>query len=92
MIRESFLLHETIQALYGQDYYAASAQSADDYRVLAMEQSLFCALQELAQFERVPVWVLCRVVRWAWDDDREIGNIGLENDGKGYVVVISLIN
>ena len=30
-----------------------------------------------------------RVVRWAWDDDREEGNIGLlENDGNGYVVVV----
>ena len=92
-IREILPSDETIQALYGQaSTYAASAQSADDYRVLAMEQGLSLRpARNLAQFEEVVpgLGTSRRVVRWAWDDDREIGNIGLlENDGKGYVVVI----
>ena len=93
VIREILPSDETIQALYGQaSTYAASAQSADDYRVLAMEQGLSLRpARNLAQFEEVVpgLGTSRRVVRWAWDDDREIGNIGLlENDGKGYVVVI----
>ncbi|MGB1552309.1 MAG: peptidylprolyl isomerase [Schleiferiaceae bacterium] len=93
VIREILPSDETIQALYGQaSTYAASAQSADDYRVLAMEQGLSLRpARNLAQFDEVVpgLGTSRRVVRWAWDDDREIGNIGLlENDGKGYVVVI----
>ena len=93
VIREILPSDETIQALYGQaSTYAASAQSADDYRVLAMEQGLSLRpARNLAQFEEVVpgLGTSRRVVRWAWDEDREIGNIGLlENDGKGYVVVI----
>ena len=93
VIREVLPSDETIQALYGQaSTYAASAQSADDYRELAMEQGLSLRpARNLAQFEEIVpgLGASRRVVRWAWDEDREIGNIGLlENDGKGYVVVI----
>ena len=93
VIREVLPSDETIQALYGQaSTYAASAQSADDYRELAMEQGLSLRpARNLAQFEEVVpgLGTSRRVVRWAWDEDRAVGNIGLlENDGKGYVVVI----
>jgi hypothetical protein len=83
----------TIQAIYGAaSSYAADAQSADDYRALATERNHFLRpARNLGRFEEVVPGLgqSRRVVRWAWDEEREVGNIGLlENDGKGYVVVI----
>ena len=93
VIREVLPSDETIQGLYSQaSSYAAAAQSAEDYRALALEQGLSLRpARNLAQFEEVVpgLGTSRRVVRWAWDEDREVGNIGLlENDGKGYVVVV----
>ena len=93
IVREILPSDETIQGLYGQaSAYAAAAQSADDYRALASEQGLFLRpARNLGRLdETVPgLGVSRRVVRWAWDEEREEGNIGLlENDGKGYVVVV----
>jgi len=84
---------ETIQAIYGAaSSYAADAQTAADYRALASERNHFLRpAKNLGRFEEnVPgLGQSRRVVRWAWDEEREEGNIGLlENDGKGYVVVI----
>jgi len=84
---------ETIQAIYGAaSSYAADAQSAEDYRALATERNHFLRpARNLGRFEEVVPGLgqSRRVVRWAWDEEREVGNIGLlENDGKGYVVVI----
>lgn len=93
IIREILPSDETIQDLYSQaSSYAASAQSAEDYRALASEQGLSLRpARNLGRFEEVVpgLGVSRRVVRWAWEEDREVGNIGLlENDGKGYVVVV----
>lgn len=83
----------TIQDLYTQaSSYASDAQTADDYRALAASRSLFLRpAQNLGHFEEVIPGLgnSRRIVRWAWDEEREEGNIGLiENDGAGYVVVI----
>ena len=93
IIRQISPSDETIQSLYGQaSTYAAAAQSSDDYRALASDQGLFLRpARNLVRFDEVVPGLgnSRRVVRWAWDDDREEGNIGLlENDGKGYVVVV----
>jgi parvulin-like peptidyl-prolyl isomerase len=84
---------ETIQTIYGAaSSYAADAQRVDDYRALATERDHFIRpAQNLSRFDEVVPGLgqSRRVVRWAWDEEREEGNIGLlENDGKGYVVVI----
>lgn len=84
---------ETIQTLYGRaSSYAAGAQASDDYRSLASESELTLRIaRNLGQFdESIPgLGASRRIVRWSWEEDREIGNIGLlENEGKGYVVVI----
>jgi hypothetical protein len=83
----------TIQDLYNQaSGYAAEAQTAEDYRALATEKGFFLRpARNLGRFEEVVSGLgsARRVVRWAWDEEREEGNIGLlENDGKGYVVVV----
>ena len=93
IIREILPSDETIQTLYNQaSGYAAEAQTAEDYRALATEKGFFLRpARNLGRFEEVVsgLGTARRVVRWAWDDDREEGNIGLlENDGNGYVVVV----
>lgn len=93
VIRQVLPSEETIQALYGKaSSYAAAAQSSEDYRALAIEQGLALRpARNLGQFEEIVpgLGTSRRVVRWAWNEDREVGNIGLlENDGKGYVVTI----
>ena len=93
IIREILPSDETIQTLYNQaSVYAAEAQTAEDYRALATEKGFFLRpARNLGRFEEVVsgLGTARRVVRWAWDDDREEGNIGLlENDGNGYVVVV----
>jgi len=93
IIREILPSEATIQDLYNQaSGYAAEAQTAEDYRVLASEKGFFLRpARNLGRFEEVVsgLGAARRVVRWAWDEDREEGNIGLlENDGKGYVVVV----
>ena len=93
IIREILPSDETIQSLYNQaSGYAAEAQTAEDYRALATEKGFFLRpARNLGRFEEVVsgLGTARRVVRWAWDDDREEGNIGLlENDGNGYVVVV----
>ena len=84
---------ETIQATYtAASSYAADAQTAEDYRALATDRNhMLRPAKNLARFDEVipGLGQNRRVVRWAWDGEREVGNIGLlENDGKGYVVVI----
>jgi len=93
IIREILPSEATIQDLYNQaSVYAAEAQTAEDYRALASEKGFFLRpARNLGRFEEVVsgLGTARRVVRWAWDEDREEGNIGLlENDGKGYVVVV----
>lgn len=93
IVREILPSDETIQNLYSQaSNFAGAAQSAEDYRALAADQGLFLRpARNLGRIdEAVPgLGNSRRIVRWAWDDDREEGNIGLlENDGKGYVVVV----
>ena len=93
IIREILPSEETIQGLYNQaSGYAAEAQTAEDYRTLASDKGFFLRpARNLGRFEEVVsgLGASRRVVRWAWDEDREEGNIGLlENDGKGYVVVV----
>ena len=93
IIREILPSDETIQTLYNQaSGYAAEAQTAEDYRALATEKGFFLRpARNLGRVEEVVsgLGTARRVVRWAWDDDREEGNIGLlENDGNGYVVVV----
>ena len=93
IIREILPSEGTIQDLYNQaSGYAAEAQTAEDYRVLASDKGFFLRpARNLGRFEEVVsgLGAARRVVRWAWDEDREEGNIGLlENDGKGYVVVV----
>ena len=93
IIREILPSDETIQTLYNQaSGYAAEAQTAEDYRALATEKGFFLRpARNLGRFEEVVsgLGTARRVLRWAWDDDREEGNIGLlENDGNGYVVVV----
>ena len=93
IIREILPSDETIQTLYNQaSGYAAEAQTAEDHRALATEKGFFLRpARNLGRFEEVVsgLGTARRVVRWAWDDDREEGNIGLlENDGNGYVVVV----
>ena len=93
IIRQVLPSDQTIQDLYSKaSTYAASAQGEEDYRGLAVEQGLSLRIaRNLGQFEEVVpgLGTSRRIVRWAWEEDREIGNIGLlENDGKGYVVVI----
>ena len=93
IIREILPSDETIQTLYNQaSGYAAEAQTAEDYRALATEKGFFLRpARNLGRFEEVVsgLGTARRVVRRAWDDDREEGNIGLlENDGNGYVVVV----
>ena len=93
IIREILPSDETIQTLYNQaSGYAAEAQTTEDYRALATEKGFFLRpARNLGRFEEVVsgLGTARRVVRWAWDDDREEGNIGLlENDGNGYVVVV----
>ena len=84
---------ETIQIIYNAaSSYAADAQTSDDYRALATQRNHFLRpARNLGRFEEVVPGLgqSRRVVRWAWEEEREVGNIGLlENDGKGYVVVI----
>ena len=93
IIREILPSEGTIQDLYNQaSGYAAEAQTAEDYRVLASDKGFFLRpARNLGRFEEVVsgLGAARRVVRWAWDEEREEGNIGLlENDGKGYVVVV----
>jgi hypothetical protein len=93
VIRKVLPSDETIQTLYGRaSSYAAGAQGSDDYRALASESELSLRIaRNLGQFdESIPgLGASRRIVRWAWEEDREIGNIGLlENEGNGYVVVI----
>jgi peptidyl-prolyl cis-trans isomerase D len=93
IIREILPSEGTIQDLYNQaSGYAAEAQTAEDYRVLASDKGFFLRpARNLGRFEEVVsgLGTARRVVRWAWDEEREEGNIGLlENDGKGYVVVV----
>ena len=93
IIREILPSEETIQGLYNQaSGYAAEAQTAEDYRALASDKGFFLRpARNLGRFEEVVsgLGASRRVVRWAWDEEREEGNIGLlENDGKGYVVVV----
>jgi peptidyl-prolyl cis-trans isomerase D len=93
IIREILPSDATIQNLYNQaSGYAAEAQTAEDYRALATEKGFFLRpARNLGRFEEVVSGLgsARRVVRWAWDEEREEGNIGLlENDGKGYVVVV----
>ena len=93
IIREILTSEGTIQDLYNQaSGYAAEAQTAEDYRVLASDKGFFLRpARNLGRFEEVVsgLGAARRVVRWAWDEEREEGNIGLlENDGKGYVVVV----
>ena len=93
VIREILPSEGTIQDLYNQaSGYAAEAQTAEDYRALASEKGFFLRpARNLGRFEEVVsgLGASRRVVRWAWDEEREEGNIGLlENDGKGYVVVV----
>jgi hypothetical protein len=93
VIRQVLPSDETIQTLYGSaSSYAAAAQGSDDYRALAVDSDLSLRIaRNLGQFdESIPgLGASRRIVRWAWEEDREIGNIGLlENDGNGYVVVI----
>jgi peptidyl-prolyl cis-trans isomerase D len=93
IIREILPSEGTIQDLYNQaSGYAAEAQTAEDYRVLASEKGFFLRpARNLGRFEEAVsgLGAARRVVRWAWDEEREEGNIGLlENDGKGYVVVV----
>ena len=93
IIREILPSEGTIQDLYNQaSCYAAEAQTAEDYRVLASDKGFFLRpARNLGRFEEVVsgLGAARRVVRWAWDEEREEGNIGLlENDGKGYVVVV----
>jgi peptidyl-prolyl cis-trans isomerase D len=93
IIREILPSEETIQGLYNQaSGYAAEAQTAEDYRTLASDKGFFLRpARNLGRFEEVVsgLGASRRVVRWAWDEEREEGNIGLlENDGKGYVVVV----
>ena len=93
IIREILPSEGTIQDLYNQaSGYADEAQTAEDYRVLASDKGFFLRpARNLGRFEEVVsgLGAARRVVRWAWDEEREEGNIGLlENDGKGYVVVV----
>ncbi len=93
IIREILPSDATIQDLYNQaSGYAAEAQTAEDYRALASDKGFFLRpARNLGRFEEVVSGLGSsrRVVRWAWDEEREEGNIGLlENDGKGYVVVV----
>ena len=93
IVREVLPSDETIQALYGEaSSFAAEAQSAADYRELAASKNLMLRpARNLGHFdENIPgLGNSRRIVRWAWEDNREVGNIGLlENDGKGYVVVV----
>ena len=93
IIREIIPSEGTIQDLYNQaSGYAAEAQTAEDYRALASEKGFSLRpARNLGRFEEVVsgLGTARRVVRWAWDEEREEGNIGLlENDGKGYVVVV----
>jgi len=93
IIREILPSEGTIQDLYNQaSGYAAEAQTAEDYRVLASDKGFFLRpARNLGRFEEAVsgLGAARRVVRWAWDEEREEGNIGLlENDGKGYVVVV----
>ena len=93
IIREIIPSEGTIQDLYNQaSGYAAEAQTAEDYRALASEKGFSLRpARNLGRFEEVVsgLGTARRVVRWAWDKEREEGNIGLlENDGKGYVVVV----
>jgi peptidyl-prolyl cis-trans isomerase D len=93
IIREILPSEGTIQDLYNQaSGYAAEAQTAEDYRVLASDKGFFLRpARNLGRFEEVVsgLGAARRVVRWAWDEEHEEGNIGLlENDGKGYVVVV----
>lgn len=93
IIREILPSEGTIQDLYNQaSGYAAEAQTAEDYRVLASDKGFFLRpARNLGRFEEVVsgLGAARRVVRWAWDEERKEGNIGLlENDGKGYVVVV----
>ena len=93
IIREIIPSEGTIQDLYNQaSGYAAEAQTAEDYRALASEKGFSLRpARNLGRFEEVVsgLGIARRVVRWAWDEEREEGNIGLlENDGKGYVVVV----
>ena len=95
VIRKVLPSDETIQTLYGRaSSYAAEAQGSDDYRALASRKALSLRIaRNLGQFdESIPgLGASRRIVRWAWEEDREIGNIGLlENDGNGYVVVVIL--
>ena len=74
----------------GQGHHADQHRAQIDYRI-TMEQGLLPAsARNLAQFEEVVpgLGTSRRVVRWAWDDDCDWKHRPLENDGKGYVVVI----
>jgi parvulin-like peptidyl-prolyl isomerase len=93
IVREILPSDETIQNLYSQaSGFAGMAQGSEDYRALASESQLtLLPARNLGQFdEMIPgLGASRRIVRWAWDQDRKVGNIGLiENDGKGYVVVV----
>ena len=93
VMREVLPSEATIQELYNNaSQYAGQAQKSEDYRALAAEKGYTLNpgrnLQQLD--ENIPgLGTARKVVRWAWNEDREEGNIGLlENDGKGYVVVV----
>ena len=93
IFREVLSSEQTIKDIYNQaSSYASEAQRSEDFRALAEEKGLALrpATNIKAFDENIPgLGMSRRIVRWAWDNEREEGEIGLiDNEGNGYVVVI----
>ena len=93
IFREVMPSEETIKQIYNDaSSYASDAQRAEDFRALAEERGLSLRpATDIKEFdENVPgLGMSRRIVRWAWDEERAEGDIGLiDNEGSSYVVVI----
>ena len=91
--REVMASEITIKNIYNDaSSYASEAQRSEDFRALAEEKGL--ALRPATNIkifdDNIPgLGTSRKIVRWAWDEKRNEGEVGLiENDGQGYVVVV----
>ncbi len=91
--REVLASEITLKNVYNEaSSFASEAQRSEDFRALAETKKLSLRpATNIKEFDdNIPgLGVSRKIVRWAWDEEREENEVGLiENDGAGYVVVI----
>ncbi len=91
--RQVMASEQTIKDIYNNaSTYASEAQRSEDFRALAEEKGLQLrpATNIKAFDENVAgIGQSRKIVQWAWNEDREEGDVGLiDNNGQSYVVVV----